>query len=264
MESQKQDWDAGGYHSNSSVQLKAAKDLINEISFIGNEAILDIGCGDGKITNMLSELANHGSVLGVDLSKEMIEFAKKKFENKQPSNISFDQQDARCISYDNQFDLIFSSYALHWVINFDDFLKRVYKALKPGGKILFTIPLGISSPLEEASVEIMRKSKWAKYFEDYEEPWQFSPRSEYHSMLTDANFEVKKCNEFNHKKIFESKDDYRNYIVQWYPYPHQVEESMREEFFNEIIERALELETIFSDGKVNFEFPQIDIIASKK
>ena len=262
MTIRKQVWDADAYHKNSSVQLKAADDLINNVSFIGDEDVLDIGCGDGKITLMLSEIANRGSVLGVDLSDEMIEFAKKKFENNK--NISFMQLDARELAFNNQFDVIFSSYALHWVVNFDDFMKRVYKALKPGGKILFTIPLGISRPLEQASIQVMKDPKWSKYFIDYDEPWQFSPQSEYNDMVSSSGFEVKKCNVFNHKKVFDSVEEYKNYIIQWYPYPHQVEASKRDEFFDEIIQKSLEMETVYPDGKVNFEFPQIDIIAFRK
>lgn len=264
VENKKQKWDANGYHKHSSIQHKAANELLSEINFNGNESILDIGCGDGKITASLLNFVPNGSVLGVDLSPEMIQFAAEKFLKLGINNISFKQCDARALDYDNKFDILFSSFALHWVIDFNGFMSKAAKALKPGGKIVFTIPLGISAPLEQASEEVMSRSKWAKYFVDYKEPWQFSPQSEYKAMISEAGFEVNKCDVINHRKIFDSKSDYMDYIVQWYPYPHQVEASERSEFFEEVCARSLELEEVYSDGRVNFEFPQIDIIAYKK
>lgn len=264
MKNKNQKWNPCTYHSNSSVQLEAAKSLISQSTFAGNEKILDIGCGDGKITAILLKLVPRGSIFGIDLSQDMVEFAKEKFEILGLTNIFFAKQDARSISYENEFDVLFSSYALHWITNFDDFMLRANRALKPGGKVLFTIPLGISDPLEQASKETMGKGRWAKYFECYEQPWQFSSKSKYFDMVSQANFELEKCDTSNHRKIFDSVKDYRDYIVQWYPYLHLVDESEQADFFDQVIKRALELETVYSDGKVNFEFPQIDIIGHKK
>ncbi len=259
-----QKWDADAYHKHSSVQQKAANELLSEIQFNGKESVLDIGCGDGKITASLLTLVPEGKILGVDLSPEMIQFAAEKFSKLGIDNISFQQLDARELDFKNQFDLIFSSYALHWVVNFEGFAKRVAKALKENGKIVFTIPLGISMPLEKATEEIMKKPRWMKYFVDYKEPWQFSPKSEYNRMISEAGLDVQKCDVINHRKIFDSKDDYMDYIVQWYPYPHQIDISERKEFFDEVCARSLELEVVYPDGRVNFEFPQIDIIAYKQ
>ncbi len=72
-------WNAEDYHKNSANQQKWALELIAKLVIQGNEIILDIGCGDGKIT---AEIANHvpnGLVLGIDSSQEMIGFAQTKF-----------------------------------------------------------------------------------------------------------------------------------------------------------------------------------------
>ena len=42
-------WNPEDYHHNSSVQLSWARELITKLDLKGNERILDIGCGDGKI-----------------------------------------------------------------------------------------------------------------------------------------------------------------------------------------------------------------------
>jgi trans-aconitate 2-methyltransferase len=263
MNNKKQVWTASEYHENSSIQFKASMDLLKEIEIKETENILDIGCGDGKITALLSKLALNGTVLGIDLSSEMIKFASEKFEKTDHPNLSYQQKDARELDFENRFDTIFSSYALHWVIDFEDFMEKVFKAVKKNGKIIFTIPLGISSPLEQATKELMQNPSWTHYFTEYKEPWQFSAESKYFKMIKNAGFQVIKCKEKNHQKKFESRNAIEAYIIQWYPYLHQIADKEKAIFFKELMDRYFELEMDISENSINFEFPQIDIIAYK-
>lgn len=57
----------------------------------GNEHILDVGCGDGKITADISKFVPNGFVLGIDLAKPMIEWAKKQYHPMEYSNLSFQE-----------------------------------------------------------------------------------------------------------------------------------------------------------------------------
>ena len=43
-------WDAKDYHKNSSEQQKWGLELLDKIALSGNERVLDVGCGDGKLT----------------------------------------------------------------------------------------------------------------------------------------------------------------------------------------------------------------------
>lgn len=73
-----QRWDPEVYAKSSTAQQKWAQELLSKISIRGNEKILDIGCGDGKITAEIALLVPEGSV-GIDNSSEMISFAQSKF-----------------------------------------------------------------------------------------------------------------------------------------------------------------------------------------
>ncbi len=61
-------WDAADYARNSEAQLGWARELLDKLSLGGDEALLDIGCGDGKVSADLSRRLSSGSVLGIDSS----------------------------------------------------------------------------------------------------------------------------------------------------------------------------------------------------
>ncbi|HEY4416446.1 MAG TPA: class I SAM-dependent methyltransferase, partial [Verrucomicrobiae bacterium] len=72
-------WNAADYAANSAVQYDWARELIATLDLRGDEQLLDVGCGDGKITAEIARALPRGSVIGTDVSPEMIAFARKKF-----------------------------------------------------------------------------------------------------------------------------------------------------------------------------------------
>jgi ubiquinone/menaquinone biosynthesis C-methylase UbiE len=72
-------WDAKDYSNFSSGQQKWGRELISKLSLKENDTVLDIGCGDGKITAEIAEQVPAGSVKGIDNSESMIKLASEKF-----------------------------------------------------------------------------------------------------------------------------------------------------------------------------------------
>ena len=126
-------WDAAEYAANSVVQQTWARELIGKLGLRGTEQILDVGCGDGKVTAEIARAVPNGSATGIDASTEMISFAEKTFPKKSVSNLEFHVMDAREIEFDRKFDLVFSNAALHWVDDHQKFLAGAASVLKPGG-----------------------------------------------------------------------------------------------------------------------------------
>jgi trans-aconitate 2-methyltransferase len=90
-------WNAADYAANSIVQQTWARELIARLNLRGDEHILDVGCGDGKVTAELARAVPRGAVVGVDASAEMIGFARKTFSPAEISNLAFQIMDARKI-----------------------------------------------------------------------------------------------------------------------------------------------------------------------
>jgi trans-aconitate 2-methyltransferase len=82
MEARNYAWDAKDYAKNSQNQYQWAKELIPKIKLTGNETLLDIGCGDGKITAELAKCIPNGLAVGIDSSAQMIKLSQNTFPNR--------------------------------------------------------------------------------------------------------------------------------------------------------------------------------------
>ncbi|MEJ2544020.1 MAG: methyltransferase domain-containing protein, partial [Calditrichaceae bacterium] len=122
-ESTSYSWDAKDYEQQSANQQKWARELIEKLNLQGNEHILDIGCGDGKVTAEIAAKIADGKITGIDNSASMIKLAQTNFPKTQYPNLSFKIGDARSFAFSNQFDLVFSNAVLHWVIDHRPVLK---------------------------------------------------------------------------------------------------------------------------------------------
>ena len=105
------EFDGEKYQKAPKHQQEWGNSLVSELTLNGNEAILDLGCGDGRITEQLALLVPDGKVVGIDASIGMIETAMQRARD----NLTFIQLDINSLDYQNTFDVIFSNAALHWI-----------------------------------------------------------------------------------------------------------------------------------------------------
>ncbi len=92
-------WNPEDYAKNSDAQLKWARELREKLDLQGNESVLDVGCGDGKITADFAVALPKGRVVGVDSSAQMIDYATRTYADTQYPNLSFACNDARSQNY---------------------------------------------------------------------------------------------------------------------------------------------------------------------
>ncbi|MEV5410047.1 methyltransferase domain-containing protein [Thermopolyspora sp. NPDC052614] len=98
--------------------------------------VLDVGCGTGYLTRILSQVAGHaGHVTGVDHSAPMIEYAR----GKAPDNCSYLPGEGQELDLpDERFDVVVSSLALHHIPadRRGDAVREMFRVLRPGGRLL--------------------------------------------------------------------------------------------------------------------------------
>jgi len=121
-----QTWDAQAYGENGAFVHELAGGVLEWLGAQPGEEILDLGCGDGQLSNRL--VASGAAVRGVDASLEMVESARSRGVAAEPGN-------AEALPFDDaRFDAVFSNAALHWVRDQDAMMREVRRVLRPGGR----------------------------------------------------------------------------------------------------------------------------------
>ena len=231
-------WNANDYSQNSSAQFEWASELIAKLHLKGNEHLLDIGCGDGRVTAMLAERLQYGSVLGIDNSSAMMKLAQQNHPPSHYPNLAFQKLDARDLAFENQFNVIFSNAALHWVPGHFSLLKRIKKALKKSGRILLQMG-GKGNADEIVSVvhDLIRSKKWRSYFSDFSFPYFFHGKKEYKKWLADAGFKGERIKLLPKDMQQKGKEGLAGWLrTTWLPYTQRVPLNLVEEFIAEIIQ----------------------------
>lgn len=208
-------WNGLKYHVNSDQQYDVATRMLSSMSFNGNEKVLDIGCGTGKVTaNIAQNIFPNGNVVGIDVSMSMLETAKQEY--KYVNNLSFELIDATCMNFHEQFDVIVSFNTFHWIKNIKALFYNISKSLKPEGKL--TSMFSIDDLTDRYSVgmplirELMVSSTWKHYFPSKETEWNNFGIAYYSEQLDLVNMkgtiEVKQLPDW----IFETRDKYIEYF----------------------------------------------------
>ena len=110
--------------------------LLAMIPEVNGKRVLDIGCGMGQHAKQYSDMGAE-SVLGIDISEKMLEYAKEHFHAK---NITYRQMALEDIcQIDEQFDLITSSLAFDYAEDLDKLMKNIYGLLKYGAHFVFSM-----------------------------------------------------------------------------------------------------------------------------
>src|SRR5689334_13566922 len=73
------EWNAAEYAKRSRLQETMANEVLALLALEGVQHVLDVGCGDGKISAQIAARIPAGTVIGVDPSRDMIAFASNHF-----------------------------------------------------------------------------------------------------------------------------------------------------------------------------------------
>ena len=123
-----QTWDPQAYGKNGAFVHGLAGGVLEWLAAQPGERILDLGCGDGQLTQ---RIAAAGAIMsGADADAHMVAAARSR-------NIAVEEAKAESLPFpDQSFDAVFSNAALHWVRDQDAMMSEVHRILKPGGRFV--------------------------------------------------------------------------------------------------------------------------------
>jgi trans-aconitate methyltransferase len=259
------EWDAKDYHKSSLEQKKWGLELLDKIPFSGSERILDVGCGDGKLTAEIARRVPEGSVVGIDKSKDMIRFARELYHTEAFPNLSFMLLDACHLDFNQKFDLVFSNAVLHWISDHPSLLQRIKKSMKRGAKIIAQMGgKGNASGILRVLETMIADEKWAGYFEEFSVPYTFYDDREYMALLKSAGLKVKRAELIPKQMIHNGRDGLAAWIrTTWLPYIRRVPESLKSDFIFEIVDTYLTIERLSVSDVVPVEMVRLEFEAER-
>jgi trans-aconitate methyltransferase len=258
-------WDPAAYAVSSSAQQAWARELIAKLKLSGNEHLLDVGCGDGKVTAELARAVSKGSVVGIDSSPDMIHFACGSFPPGAFPNLQFRVMDARRIRLDRAVDIVFSNAALHWVDDHLSFLEGAARCLRSGGRLM--VSCGGKGNAQDVFVALrveLRLKRWRQFFRNMDKPYFFFSPEHYAEWLRRCGFEIRVLRLADKEMAWESREGLVAWFrTTWHPYTHRVPENLREDFVTAVAERYLARHPADEASRVRVRMVRLEIEAVK-
>ena len=174
-------WSAQGYAQNARFVADLGGAVLGLLAPKPGEHILDLGCGDGALTEKL--VAAGAKIVGIDASADMIRAARAR-------GLDARVIDGQRLDFEPQFDAVFTNAALHWMPDGGAVIAGVFRALKPGGRFVgefgghgnvASIVTALNAVLTARGLDPSRLRRW------------YPTAGRYAAMLAQGGFQVKQA-----------------------------------------------------------------------
>jgi trans-aconitate methyltransferase len=222
------EWNANLYDAKHDFVWKYGSDVVSLLDPRAGERILDLGCGTGHLTARIAE--SGAQVTGVDRSAEMVAAARLAYPN-----LKFEISDARKLSFQGEFDAVFSNATLHWIHEPELVLLGIWRALRMGGR--FVAEFGgkkniraMQDAFDRALVELGAAKPGDV------RPWYYPSVSEYSTLAEKVGFEVRFITLFDRPTgLADGAAGMRNWIIMFgAEYLAKAGEARHEEFLGRV------------------------------
>nr|XP_033336742.1 juvenile hormone acid O-methyltransferase isoform X1 [Megalopta genalis]XP_033336743.1 juvenile hormone acid O-methyltransferase isoform X1 [Megalopta genalis]XP_033336744.1 juvenile hormone acid O-methyltransferase isoform X1 [Megalopta genalis]XP_033336745.1 juvenile hormone acid O-methyltransferase isoform X1 [Megalopta genalis]XP_033336746.1 juvenile hormone acid O-methyltransferase isoform X1 [Megalopta genalis]XP_033336747.1 juvenile hormone acid O-methyltransferase isoform X1 [Megalo len=245
------------YVNASKFQYKDALDVIEEFGKEISEMrgrCIDIGCGPGNVTKtlLLPRLAAEAELVGADISKEMVEYAREKCSDEK--RLSFICLDVQTGDLPNelvaQFSNAFSFFCLHWCENPWRTFGNIWKMLRPGGTAL-TMFLARNDGFD-VYMDVYENPLYRPFMQDVDRyvPYYHrckDQRSSLRKVLEDTGFDVLHCSKRQKSYVYQNKLALKKHVAAVNPFVNRFPEELRDDFMEEISQGIVKQKILFKN-----------------
>jgi trans-aconitate 2-methyltransferase len=184
------DWDAETYDTVSDPQFEWGTEVLARLDLAGDEAVLDAGCGSGRVTAELAKLIPRGRLVAVDGSGSMIAKARERLGDE----VTYLVRDLTELQLARRVDLVFSTATFHWILDHDLLFRRLHAALAPGGHLAAQCGgRGNIAAYSEALAAVEALPEFRRHMDGSGDSWNFAGPDETERRLRDAGFSEARC-----------------------------------------------------------------------
>jgi trans-aconitate 2-methyltransferase len=202
------DWDGVSYRQVSALQMWLATQSLSGVSMAGDEHVLDVGCGDGRITAAIAGQLPDGSILGIDPSPRMVDAAQELTSPDSP-RLRFAVGDVLTMDYRHEYDAVVSFNALHWVLDQHTALSRVRTALRDTGWALVQVVCAGPRPsLEHMAMLTCSAPAWSGNFTGFRAPFRHVDPDEYADLAARAGLRLVERDVTDRSWDFDSAEEF--------------------------------------------------------
>lgn len=173
-------WNSSQYLKFASERTQPSIDLAARVALDAPARAIDLGCGHGNSTAVVTRRWPQAKVTGLDSSAAMLAAAKKDFPH-----LTWIERDIAAWADTNteKFDLIFSNAALHWVPDHAKSFPKIFDAVAPGGALAFQVPHSLAAPHQTCMRELPASAKWRARFPKPPAVWLVEPVGFYYDLF---------------------------------------------------------------------------------
>ena len=211
--SSSREWNSDVYHRLSAPQVGWGKKVLSRLRLRGDEVVLDAGCGTGRLTADLLQALPRGRVVGVDLSRNMVNSAREHLSPQFGARVSLVVCDLLHLPFARAFDGIVSTAAFHWVLDHDRLFANLRHALVPGGWLEAQCGGGPNLvSLRNRANALAATPEFARFFAGFREPWLYQNAEAAADSLRRAGFSEVETSTEAAPTILDNAEQYSEFV----------------------------------------------------
>jgi trans-aconitate 2-methyltransferase len=171
-------WNPDKYEEFKSERFSPYFDLASHIKDKPNLKVIDLGCGTGELTKLLTGKLTHPIVLGIDSSSEMLAKAPEQH------NLQFKQQTIEDqVNDDSKWDLIFANASLQWIDRHEELFSKIISKLNPAGQLAVQMPCQRENVLNSILLDLVQEGPYAAALNNWKRISPLLSMDEYANLL---------------------------------------------------------------------------------
>jgi trans-aconitate methyltransferase len=258
-------WNPQDYAKHSRGQESWARELLTLVDLRPDDVVLDVGCGDGRISVEIAKSVPRGRAVGVDLSADMVAHAAAQHCRPPIENLRFERADAAALTFGPEFSVVFSNAALHWVQDQHAAVRGIAQAMRPGGRFIAQFGgHGNVADVIAAFEHVARGPRFCAISTLGESPYRFHKPATYASWLGELGLESQECRLIPKDMVHEDVPTFVGWLrTAWHPYTSGVPLELRDAFLEETAHHYLSGHPADHHGHVHVPTVRLQVRARK-